>query len=251
MLPEYLFYLAAIPAVLITGISKGGFANGLGVIGVPLMALAVDPLRAAAIMLPVLIAMDAVSLVSWRRHVQWSVIRYMLPGGFAGLGLGWATAAFVPEPMVRILVGVIAIAFAVSRVLADRRQTPARPESMVRASIWGTIAGYTSFVSHAGGPPYQAYTLPLRMDKLLFAGTSVVFFAVLNAAKVVPYLALGQFDRANLLASLSLLPLAVIGVRIGVWAVRRVSQGVFYNVTYAALVLVGCKLVWDGARALS
>lgn len=250
MSPEIAFFAAAIPAVLLTGLSKGGFGGGISMLGTPLLALAVDPVKAAAIMLPVLLLMDAIGLVSWRGHVRWSIVRSMMPGAFAGLGLGWATAATVPEPAIRMLVGIIAILFAVNQAMAEWLKRDPRPEAMAPASFWGALSGYTSFVSHAGGPPYQAYTLPLQIDKLDYAGTSVMFFAIINAAKVIPYLALGQFSPDNLWSSLQLAPVAVAGVLLGVWAVRRVSQPLFYRVTYAAMVIVGAKLVADGAAAL-
>ena len=116
--------------------------------------------------------------------------------------------------------------------------------------FWGIVAGFTSFVSHAGGPPYQMYTLPLRMDKRLFAGTAVVFFSVTNAVKLVPYFLLGQFNTQNLATSAVLLPLAPVATLTGVWAVKRISQEGFYKVTYAAVLLVSLKLIWDGAHEI-
>lgn len=250
MTPEYTFYLFAVPAVLISGMSKGGLGGAIGMLSTPLVALATDPLRAAAIMLPVLIVMDFISLYSWRRHVRWSILRSVLPGAFVGLALGWATAATVPEAAIRALVGFIAVIFALNQMFADWKRREAKPENLGRASFWGLVAGYTSFVSHAGGPPFQAYILPLKMDKLLFAGTSAVFFTVVNLAKVIPYFVLGQFKTDNLLLSAKLVPLAIFGVLLGVWAVRRVSQQSFYRITYAAMLVIGVKLIWDGLSAL-
>lgn len=249
MSTDLVFFAIAIPAVLLTGLSKGGFGGGLAMMGTPLLALVISPVRAAAIMLPVLILMDIVALLSYRGQVKWTIIRQMIPGALAGIALGWATAAYVEENAIRVVVGVIAILFALNQALADRLKRPPTREHLPRATFWGVVAGYTSFVSHAGGPPFQAYTLPLKMDKLLFAGTGVVFFAIVNAVKVAPYLALGQFSAENLRASAMLLPIAVVGVLSGVWAVRRVSQGVFYQITYVAMIVIGSKLVYDGLAA--
>ena len=250
MTPQLAFYFIAVPAVLVAGISKGGF-SALGMVATPLLALAVPPVTAAAIMLPVLVLMDIIGLVSYHRRIKWSVISHMIPGALAGIALGWATAAYINEDVLRILVGVIAVAFAVNQFVADRLKRDVASENRARASVWGAIAGFTSFVSHAGGPPFQAYTLPLKLDKLYFVGTGVVFFAIVNAVKLVPYFALGQFDRSNLFASATLAPVAILGVLIGIWAVRRVSQAIFYNITYLALLLVGSKLIYDGLVALS
>lgn len=108
------------------------------------------------------------------------------------------------------------------------------------------IAGFTSFVSHAGGPPFQMYVLPLKLDKTLYAGTGVIFFAVVNAVKLPPYFALGQFSAANLMTSAMLIPLAPLATFAGAWLVKRVDQTLFYRITYAALIPVGLKLIWDG-----
>lgn len=247
---EPLFFAFAIPAVIITGLSKGGFGGGIAMLGTPLLALAVPPVTAAAIMLPVLLVMDAIGLWNYRGHVKWSIIQAMLPGAIAGIGIGWATAAYVPDSAIRILVGSIAIIFAIVQIVADyRRASPAR-ENIWLAGFWSVIAGFTSFVSHAGGPPFQAYTLPLKLDKIIYAGTGVVFFAIVNAAKVAPYLVLGQFSTENLAQSLVLVPVAVFGVLLGIWLVHKVSQIVFYRITYAAMIIVGAKLASDGIAGL-
>ncbi len=247
---DLFFFSVAIPAVLLTGLSKGGFGSGIGILGTPLIALAVSPVTAAAILLPVLILMDAVGLYSWRGHVRWSIVRQMMPGAIAGTALGWATSAMVPDGAVRILVGAIAIIFALLQAFADWKQSNPQPESQIKANFWGALAGYTSFVAHAGGPPFQAYTLALQTDKLTFSGTAAVFFAIINLVKVVPYLALGQFTADNLLLSAALTPFAAFGVLAGVWLVHRVSQRAFNMTTQIAMLLVGTKLVWDGISVL-
>ena len=250
MSPDHLFIAIAIPAVLLTGLSKGGFGGGLGMLATPLLALTIAPVRAAAIMLPILVMMDIVALRSYRGRVNWRIVRQMIPGALAGIALGWATAAYVDDNVFRILVGLIAVVFAVNQFLADRLKREPAGESLARAGFWGVIAGYTSFVAHAGGPPFNAYALPLKLEKLIFAGTSVVFFAIVNAVKLVPYLALGQFNRGNLHVSAWLMPVAIVGVLLGVWAVHRVSQALFYNITYIAMIVIGTKLLYDGFTAL-
>ena len=250
MSPDLLFIAIAVPAVLLTGLSKGGLGGSLGMLSTPMIALTVSPVRAAAIMLPILIVMDIVALVTYRRHVNWRVVAQMIPGALAGIGLGWATAAYVNEDIFRVVVGLIAIVFAVNNFISDRLKRAATAESGLRGNAWGLVAGYTSFVAHAGGPPFNAYALPLKMDKLIFAGTGVMFFAIVNAVKLGPYLALGQFSRENLHLSFMLMPVAVIGVMAGVWAVHRVSQTIFYNITYAAMIVIGVKLLYDGVTAL-
>lgn len=245
------FYAIAIPAVLVVGMSKGGFGGGLAMLGTPLLALSVNPVKAAAILLPVLLMMDAVSLANYHRNVDWRIMRAMLPAATAGICVGWMTASQVSDDWIRMIIGTISLGFGMNQAAMDLlRRASGKPNT--RAAIfWGTFSGFTSFIAHAGGPPFQAYTVPLKLDKMVFVGTSVVFFAAINAIKVPPYFALGQFSIENLWLSASLLPVAVAGVLIGVWAVRKVSQTFFYNLTYIAMIVVGVKLIWDGRAVLT
>ncbi len=243
------FYAVALPAVVLAGLSKGGFGGAMGFIGVPLMALTMSPVQAAAILLPVLVLMDIVSLWTWRGVYERSVLSDMLPGAMAGIGTGWLLAAVVTPNMVRLIVGTVAIVF-VGRWLflqvrhgAEHQTRPNR----AAAGFWGAVAGFTSFVAHVGGPPFQVYALPLRLDPKVFTGTSVIFFAITNAVKLVPYFALGQFDATNLAASAVLMPVAPLATLSGAWLVRRMRPEIFYPFTYATVGIVALKLLWDGA----
>jgi len=248
-----LFYLAAIPAVIFVGLSKGGLGGAMALIGVPMMALVTSPVKAAAIMLPILIVMDMVSLWTWRGNYDLRTLKIMLPAGLLGIGIGWFTAAWVTVPQVRLLVGVIALLFAADYVRLRLRTTPGepKPHNVLKGRFWGTLAGFTSFVSHAGGPPYQVYTLPLGQDPKLYVGTSVIFFAVVNAVKLVPYFALGQFDAANLSTSLVLMPIAPIATIAGAWVVKHMNKTIFYPFMYTMVFLVGLKLVYDGIMSFT
>lgn len=248
---DLVFYLVAVPAVFFTGLSKGGFGGGIAMLGTPMIALVVPPVQAAAIMLPVLILMDVVGLWNYRGTYDRSVLAAILPAAMAGIAIGWLAASSVSDNWVRILVGLIAVSFGVSQWIRDHLRHPQRKPNALAATFWGTLTGFTSFISHAGGPPFQAYVVPLKLDKLVLAGTSVVAFAVINAVKVIPYFALGQFTPDNMGIAIALMPIAVIGVLCGVWLVRRVSQGFFYRLTYAAMVVVGLKLLWDGRDAIT
>lgn len=247
LLSDPLFYATAIPAVILIGMSKGGFGGAMALIGVPLMSLVVSPVQAAAILLPILIVMDIVSLWAWRGHRDMRTLAYILPGGILGVAIGWATAAFVTVGMVRLIVGVVALLFFlrwVSQKVTRKEKT--RQNAPAAATFWGSIAGFTSFVAHAGGPPYQIYALPLRHDPRVYTGTSVVFFAAINVVKLVPYFALGQFDATNLAASAVLMPFAPLATLAGAWIVRRLKPDIFYPFMYAMVCVVAVKLVHDG-----
>lgn len=240
----------AVLAAAIVGVSKGGL-TGIGMLAVPVMALVMSPVQAAGIVLPILIASDAVSVWTWWKSWDLLTFRLMIPGAVAGTALGWATARFVSDDAVRLIVGVIALAF-VARWLWQKitRSHRIAAQHRGRAAFWGTVAGYTSFVSHAGGPPYQVYTMPLGHDPRIYTGTNVLFFAVVNLIKVPPYYLLGQFGAANLGASAALMPVAVVFTFVGAWIIRRMSMAVFYPITYALVGAVGAKLVWDAVPAL-
>ncbi|MEI2384978.1 sulfite exporter TauE/SafE family protein [Breoghania sp. JC706] len=243
------FYAVAVPAVLIVGLAKGGFGAGLAMLGVPLMSLVISPVHAAGIMLPILCAMDLVAVVSYRGVAHRKSLMILLPGGLIGIALGYATAAWVDEAYVRLIVGLVTALFVLDYWTGGAAR-PAKRPSAPKGVFWGAVAGFTSFVSHAGGPPAQMYLLPQKLDRVLFSGTMVLMFAVMNAVKLVPYALLGQFDRANLMTSAALLPLAPLATYVGVRLVRVVSQELFYRITYVGVFLVALKLIWDGARGV-
>lgn len=255
MIEDPSFYWAAIPAVILVGLTKGGMGEALALMGVPILALVVDPVTAAAVMLPILVVMDIVSVWMWRKHGDGTTLKIMLPGALIGIAFGWATSAWLPSYIMRLLIGIIAITFAgryfYNRFFASHRNDlPARSQDPVRASLWSSIAGYASFVAHAGGAPYQVYALPLKLAPAEYTGTAVKFFAVVNAVKLVPYFALGQLDMANLKLSMSLFPLAPVATIAGVMIVRRMRPEVFYPYMYGMAGLAGLKLFHDGIKPL-
>lgn len=236
-------------AVVLVGLSKGGL-GGMSLLGVPLMALVMPPVTAAAILLPVLMAMDLVSVTSWRRWVDWQIMRRILPGAVAGIGVGWATAELVSDSVVRLIVGLLSLAFVIRALTGTDRAATRAGARPAAAWFWGGLAGYTSFVAHAGAPPLQIYMMPLRLDPKLFTGTTVMFFAATNALKLIPYAALGEFDADNLSRAGTMLPLAVAATWLGGWVVRHMRASIFYPFTYVSVALVGLKLVWDGLAGL-
>jgi uncharacterized protein len=240
------FYLAAIPAVLVFGISKGGFGGGLGIAAVPLMALVVSPAVAAGILLPLLLVMDAIGIWAYRQRFDRRIIQTMLPGALVGIVIASLAFSYLNDDVIRVLLGLIASGFAADYFLRRKGDLPARPHEPRRAAFWGGVAGFTSTVAHSGGPPANIYLLPLKLDKSIFVGSMIVLFALINAAKVLPYALLGLFTPANLWASLALVPVAAIGMLAGIWLHDKVNQQLFYRLCYVLVLLTGLKLIHDG-----
>jgi uncharacterized membrane protein YfcA len=247
------FYLVAVPAVLIVGIGKGGFAGGLGILAVPLLALAVSPLQAAGIMLPILCVMDIAGVRAWLHKWDRALMLKLLPGAIVGILVGAFTFQFVNEEFMKMLIGLLALIFSLNYWLKGRIRSGSaglRLPDSVGAGLWSGVSGYTSFVAHAGGPPLMIYVLPKNLDKGIMVGTITIYFAVVNYVKLIPYALLGQLDTENLLTSLVLAPVAVAGVKLGVWMHDRVDAQAFNRLMYVFLFFAGLKLTWDGGVTL-
>ena len=243
---EPLFYAVAIPAVIATGISKSGLGGGLGQLSVPLMAIFISPVAAAAIMLPILCLIDLFNIWVYRKHWHRGNVAVMVPGAIVGIGIGALTYKYVDENAIRLILGIIILIFAMS-YFTQRQQTSAQaPGSRALGTFCGTLSGFTSFVAHAGGGPMKFYLLPQRLDKRLFVGTHVMFFFIVNQLKIWPYLWLGQFSTENLSTSLVLAPMVPLGVWLGWRLNKHLSQELFYQVVYVLLFISGGKLGWDG-----
>jgi uncharacterized membrane protein YfcA len=248
VITEPFFYLLALPAVIALGLSKGGFA-GVGILSTPLLALYLPPLEAAALILPILILQDMISVWWYRKDWDAWNLKVLMPGALLGAGLGWAFAAQVSDSALRSVVGIIGVSFVLYSVLGGASQEP-KTKTAASGVFWGTVSGFTSFLSQAGGPPFQVHVLPQRLPKLTLVGTTTIYFAFVNALKIGPYFALGQFSAKNFATSLMLLPLAVLANALGIWLVRVTPTGVFYKIAYALVFLVSSLLLWQGVAGL-
>ena len=232
-------------ASLLVGMSKGGLP-GIGMLAVPILSLLISPVLAAVMLLPIYILSDVVGVWLYRRDYSVENLRILIPAGIAGVLLGWATAAYVSDEAVSFLIGVLGISFCLSRWLRPAASLIKRPAELRRGLFWGTMSGFTSFVSHAGAPPYQIYTLPQQMPKLVFAGTTTILFACVNLAKVVPYSSLHPYSASTLWLSAVLVPIAAAGTLAGKYMVHALSEKWFYLGVQIVLFLVSIKLVFNG-----
>jgi uncharacterized membrane protein YfcA len=246
------FWLLAITATVLLGLAKAGFPGTVTNLGVPLIAIVVAPPFAAAVLLPILLAIDAIGLVVFRGRYDARSLKLLLPGALLGMALGWLLFDWVDPNWIRVLIGVEAVVFAVDRLLVARREKsgramPAAPlPSAPRGLWWGGLSGFTSFISHAGGPPLMHFLLPQRLDKMQLVGTTVIYFAAVNFGKLVPYAQLGLLDLSNLAVSLLLLPAVPVGYYIGYRLLRAVDMRQFNMITAWLLLATGTKLIYDG-----
>ncbi|MGP3698255.1 sulfite exporter TauE/SafE family protein [Rhodobacter sp. NSM] len=237
------FWALAVTASVLVGMSKGGLPV-VGMMSVPLLSLVISPVTAAGLLLPIYVLSDMFGLYAYRRDYDGRVLKILIPGAAAGVFLGWLTASVVPEWVVEGLVGLIGASFA-ANLLLRRTDPPAKVAKVTPGVFWGLATGFTSFVSHAGAPPYQVYVLPLKMPKTVFAGTSTILFAAVNAMKLIPYAALGQLSLQNLEVAAWLALPAALAVFGGYWLVRVVSQALFFKAVTWALLAVSLRLIWQ------
>lgn len=245
MITDPVFYALAIPAVVLMGLAKGGF-SGVGAVSMPLLAMAVSPVQAAAILLPILIVQDTVSVWAFRRVWDRKILAIMIPGAAAGILAGYLLAAKVSAAVVLGVLGAISILFALHRLWlarGGRVQAPADSPPAVGV-LFGAVAGFTSQIAHAGGPPFQMWVLPRGLSPQSLVGTTAIFFAVINWLKVPAYAALGQFTPENLLTVAVLLPVAIASTFAGVWLVKRIEAERFYTLIYLLMIPVGAQLIW-------
>jgi len=236
-----LFALIAMAAFLV-GLSKGGLP-AVAMLSVPILSLTMSPLVAAILLLPIYILSDVVSVWLYRREYSLDNIRLLIPAGILGVLIGWATASFVSDRMVSVLIGLMGITFCLYQwTKKTTKQIPA-PVNIRKGLAWGTLSGFTSFVSHAGAPPFQMYVLPQKLPKMVFAGTTTIVFAAVNLAKVIPYASLHPYTLSTLQISAYLLPVAAVGTVVGKKLIEQLSEKWFFLAVQGALFIISIKLV--------
>lgn len=239
------FWSVALLAAFCVGLSKGG-APAFGALAVPIMALSISPLTAAGLLLPVFVFSDIFGVWAYRNHIHWGLIRIAVIGILVGTFVGWATASVVSEDHVRVLIGLIGLSFSLNFLLRSKHTDAARPVRRSAGVIWTTVAGFTSFVSHSGAPPWQVWALPLKLPRMVFAGTSTAAFAIMNALKIVPYWHLGQLQPQSLTITVILFAPALLGVVVAYRLIKVLPDRVFYAIVTWMLLAVSIKLIWDG-----
>ena len=246
---DFAFWALAGLAAVLVGLSKGGLPV-VGMLSVPLLALVMSPVAAAGLLLPIYVISDMFGLWAYRRAYDKRVLAIMVPAMTIGVAIGWATASRVSEAWVTVLVGVIGAAFALNLLILRGAARAARPADLAPGLFWGAVAGFTSFVSHAGAPPYQVYVLPLKLEKAVFAGTATIAFAYVNAIKLIPYYALGQISASSLKVVAILAVPASLAVFAGVRLVKIIPEKLFFQLITWTLLGISLKLIGDGISGI-
>ncbi len=254
-IPHYpaVFWLTAVIAVLLMGVAKAGFAGGVGTLATPLVSLTIGVAQAAAILLPLLILIDILALFYYRRDFDRRSMKVLVPGALLGILAGglFFRSLMGKDDVLRVGIGILSLLFVTFQIARGfilgrvERHRPGRFEG----TVMGAITGFTSTISHSGGPPLAIYLLPQRFSKHIYVGTSAVFFAVTNALKLVPYSILGLLKSGNWPTIVLLAPLCYIGVKMGVYLNRRFNETWFARLVYAMLFLSGVQLIWMGITA--
>jgi len=243
MVIDVYFVITNIAALLI-GLSKGGLPS-VGMLAVPILSLAISPMKAAVLLLPIYVISDVVGVWLYRKHFSKPNLMILMPAGVLGVFVGWLTASYISDIAIKLLLGLIGVGFCLNTWLRTQADQPTQPAHRGKGLFWGALAGFTSFISHAGAPPFQIYVLPQRLSKAEFAGTATLVFAVINAAKIVPYQELRPYALGDLIDAASLIPMALIGTILGAYLTKKIADKWFFRLIQVGLFIISVKLIYD------
>jgi len=238
--------VASLAAVLI-GISKGGLPL-VGMMSVPLLSLVMSPLKAVVLLLPIYIISDVVSVWLYRRNFSRINLKILVPASMVGVLIGWFTASMISDLTIKLIIGLVGVSFCLQTWFKRGQVDSALPASVPKGAFWGAVSGFTSFIAHAGGPPFQVFILPQKLPKAEFAGTATILFAIINVAKIGPYQNLNPYSLDDLMSALVLVPFALLGTFLGAYLTQRIAEAWFFKLVQAGLFLVSLKLIWDAIR---
>lgn len=242
------YFSLTVVAAFLVGLSKGGLPS-ISMLAVPLLSLVMSPVKAAALLLPIFVISDWIGVYLYRRDFSEANLRLLIPAGIVGVLAGWLTASIVSDRVVTFLIGTMGVAFCVNVWVWKKVDSAPQPAHSAKGWFWGTLTGFTSFISHSGGPPFQIFMLPQKLAKAEFAGTATIVFAVINAAKIIPYQNLRPYSNETLLDAMVLIPFALIGTVTGTYITQKVSSIWFYRIVQISMFLVSIKLLADAAHS--
>jgi uncharacterized membrane protein YfcA len=235
--------LASLAAVLI-GMSKGGLPL-VGMMSVPVLSLVMSPVKAAVLLLPLFVISDAVGVWLYRKQYSLVNLKILIPAGIAGVLFGWLTAAMISEQTIKLLIGLVGVSFCLQTWFKRGQDHAPKTASWPKGLFWGGAAGFTSFIAHAGGPPFQIFVLPQKLPKAEFAGTATILFAIINVAKIGPYQNLSPYSEEDFWKIAVLVPFALLGTFLGAYLTKRIADAWFFKLVQVGLFLLSIKLIHD------
>jgi len=250
-------------AVFLIGVTKSGFGSGMGLIVVPIMALATASTELGAkaalgLMLPLLICGDLIALYQQRKHASLGLVKRLLPATIVGVAIGGGCLYFAhsrrefAEALINLDIGfesVLLVGLHWYRQLQHERDGVYIPKPW-HNHFTGMFAGISSTLAHGAGPIIALYLLPQKPSRQTFVGTCAVYFFMLNTIKLSAYAWAGQFEAAPLTLTARFVPLVFIGGMTGYLLNRRISDKLFSNIVYVGTFVLGWYLLWIGVRDL-
>lgn len=239
-----LYLVLASFAALLIGMSKGGLPL-VGMMSVPVLSLVMSPVKAAVLLLPLYVISDMVGVWLYRRQYSLINLKILVPASIVGVLIGWLTASSISDVAIKLIIGLVGVTFCLQTWLKRGQSQDPVTASVSKGSFWGALAGFTSFISHAGGPPFQVFVLPQKLPKAEFAGTATILFAIINLAKIGPYQNLSPYGLEDLMKAGALIPCALAGTFLGAYLTKRIADAWFFKLVQTGLFLVSLKLIAD------
>jgi uncharacterized membrane protein YfcA len=235
------------------GIAKAGIA-GVNGLFVGLFALIMPSVKqATGVVLPLVIFGDWMAVAAYRRHLQWRHLGRLFPWAALGVVLGYVALGQWTDHTIKTLVGVIIVTLAAMsywrRFRSAQATEEAGHETRVRKFHWfvaacvGIVAGFATLVANAAGPLMAIYLVAMRLPKMEYVGTTVIFFALINLFKLPFMINLGLVSLPSVAFDLCLFPAVLIGLITGRWILTRLGQRVFEEMALALSALSGIALL--------
>ena len=240
-----LFFISVVPAIILYGIAKSGLGGSISLISVPLMTVVMPLQQALAIILPILIFSDMIAVYRFRKEFNLKILKLIVPFAAVGIIIGSLTFSYFSENLLKFIVGIMGFLFAGHYFLFKKEKTVPAKQNYLKGAICSSISGFSSFCVHSGGTPTSLYLLPLRLKKEIYVGTRVIFFCFVNLLKLPLYIYLSMVNFDTLYQSITLFPLAVIGIFIGYKLLKIIKENLFYNIIYALILASSTKLIID------
>jgi uncharacterized membrane protein YfcA len=232
-------------SAIVVGVSKTGMP-GLGILPVPLMALAFSTRESTGLLLGILILADLFAITYHRRNAKWRHVLQLLPAALAGIVAGYFGLRVINDQQLKpIIGGIVLVMLALNywRTRAKGDETPVPSQWWFAAGL-GFMAGVTTMMANAAGPVMIIYLLAMRLPKVQFVGTGAWFFFVVNWLKVPFSANLNLMTAASVKLNLMMLPFIAAGALLGILFLRRIPQKAFTAIVQILAAAAAVRLLF-------